>query len=257
MAAEVSIPLASIQSFLFVLMRIAGAIVFVPLPGIRNAPTIVRISLVLTITFALFPFWPVPQVDQLTLGRMVVWAFAEAALGISAGLVVTFLLEIFQMAAQLVALQAGFSYASTIDPSSQADSSVLQVIGQLMGALLFLAFGLERQVFAAFARSLQTYPPGTFVPTLTSAEALMHLSSSIFTTGLRLAFPILALLLLIDIVLALLSRINAHLQLLSLAFPMKVLASLGMLAALTTVFPSLFRDIAAHSIDVLAQLMSR
>jgi flagellar biosynthesis protein FliR len=257
MAAEVSIPLAAVQSFLFVLMRIAGAVVFTPLPGIRNAPVIVRISLILTITFALFPFWPVPQAHELTLGRMVVWSFAEAALGISAGLVVTFLLEIFQMAAQLVALQAGFSYASTIDPQSQADSSVLQVIGQLVGALLFVSFGLERQVFAAFARSLENYPPGTFVPTLSSAEAVIHLGASIFTTGLRLAFPILALLLLIDVVLALLSRINAHLQLLSLAFPMKVLASLLMFAALTTVFPSLFRDIAARSVDVLAQLMSR
>jgi flagellar biosynthetic protein FliR len=112
-------------------------------------------------------------------------------------------------------------------------------------------------VFAAFARSLQTYPPGTFVLKLSSADALIHLGSSIFTTGLRIAFPVIALLLLIDVVLALLSRINSHLQLLSLAFPMKVLASLAMLAALTTIFPSLFRDVAAHSIDALAQLMSR
>jgi flagellar biosynthetic protein FliR len=188
---------------------------------------------------------------------MVVWSLAEAALGMSAGLVVTFLLELFQMAAQLVALQAGFSYASTVDPTSQADSSVLQVIGQLIGAMLFLSFGLDRTVFAAFAQSLEAYPPGTFMITLSSAEAIIRLSGSIFTTGLRLALPVLALMLLIDLVLALLSKVNAQLQLLSLAFPLKVLGALGTLTLLTSVFPSVFRDAAERSIAELTQILGR
>jgi flagellar biosynthetic protein FliR len=255
MAAEITVPFAAMQSFLFVLMRIAGAIVFVPLPAVRNAPVIVRISLAMALTFALLPFWPVPADNNLTPGKLVIWSLAEAALGMSAGLVVTFLLEIFQMAAQLVALQAGFSYASTVDPTSQADSSVLQVIGQLIGAMLFLSFGLDRTVFAAFARSLEAYPPGTFMVTLSSAEAIIRLAGSIFTTGLRLALPVLALMLLIDLVLALLSKVNAHLQLLSLAFPLKVLGALGTLTVLTSVFPSVFRDAAERSIAALAQIM--
>lgn len=252
MAAELTIPFAMMQSFLFVLMRIAGAVAFVPLPAIRNAPIIVRISLAPALTFALLPFWPVPVDNHLTLGKLVLWSMSEAALGMSAGLVVTFLLEIFQMAAQLIALQAGFSYASTIDPTSQADSSVLQVLGQLIGALLFLTFGLDRMIFTVFARSLETYPPGTFVLTLSSAEAIIRLGSNIFTTGLRLALPVLALMLLIDLVLALLSRVNAQLQLLSLAFPLKVLAALATLAALTSLFPSVFRETAERSIVALA-----
>jgi flagellar biosynthetic protein FliR len=257
MAAELTVPFAAMQSFLFVLMRIAGAVAFVPLPAIRNAPVIVRISLALALTFALLPFWPVPAGNSLTLGKLVLWSMAEASLGISAGLIVTFLLEIFQMAAQLVALQAGFSYASTVDPTSQADSSVLQVIGQLIGALLFLSFGLDRVVFAAFARSLEAYPPGTFMITLSSAEAIIHLGASIFTTGLRLALPVLALMLLIDLVLALLSKVNAQLQLLSLAFPLKVLAALATLTALTSVFPSVFREAAERTIVALAQILGQ
>ncbi len=257
MAAELSIPLATLQSFLFVLMRIAGAIAFTPIPGLRNAPYLVRIVLAVTFTLALLPFWPVPAANSLTAGGSILWSFAELALGLSAGLVVTFLLEVFQMAAQLVALQAGFSYASTIDPSSEADSSVLQVIGQLIGAQLFLSFGLERHVFAAFAHSLEVYPPGAYIVTPASADTVIRLGSNVFTTGLKLAFPVLALLLLIDIVLALLSRVNAHLQLLSLAFPMKVLAALAMLAALTVIFPSIFRETSERSMEALAGIMAR
>ena len=38
MHAELNLPLATMWGFLAVLARVAGALVFVPLPGFRNAP---------------------------------------------------------------------------------------------------------------------------------------------------------------------------------------------------------------------------
>ena len=61
-----------------------------------------------------------------------------------------------------------------------------------------------------------------------------------FTTGLRLALPIVALLALVDISLALMGRIHAQLQLLTIAFPAKMLLSLVLLALLLSTFPAVF-----------------
>ncbi len=47
---------------------------------------------------------------------------------------------------------------------------------------------------------------------------------------MRLAFPVVGLLVMVDLTLALLGRINAHLQLNSMAFPAKILATLLILA---------------------------
>ena len=47
---------------------------------------------------------------------------------------------------------------------------------------------------------------------------------------MRLALPVVALLMLVDLALALLGRLNAQLQLLTLAFPAKMLAALLLLA---------------------------
>ncbi len=64
---------------------------------------------------------------------------------------------------------------------------------------------------------------------------------SALNAGLRLAMPVLALMVLVDVALALLGRINTHLQLLTVAFPVKMLVALGLLAWMTALFPSVFR----------------
>ncbi len=64
------------------------------------------------------------------IAMLIGWMLAEAGLGIAVGLAVAFLTEGFQMGAQIISLQAGYSFATTIDPTSGADSSVLLTIAQ-------------------------------------------------------------------------------------------------------------------------------
>ena len=106
-----------------------------------------------------------------------------------------------------------------VDPSTQADSGILVVFAQLTAGLLFFALGLDREVIRAFARSLDAFPAGSFALAPAGAEQILRLASGMFSVGLRLAMPAMALLLLVDLALALLGRLNAQLQLLMLAFP--------------------------------------
>ena len=65
--------------------------------------------------------------------------------------------------------------------------------------------------------------------------------------GVRLALPVVALLVMVDVALALLGRLNSQLQLLTLAFPAKMLAALLMLSWIAAVFPRLMREIGGHA----------
>lgn len=69
-----------------------------------------------------------------------------------------------------------------------------------------------------------------------------------FTAGLRLAFPVIALLLFIDISLALLGRLNSQLQLLSLSFPIKMLVALAVLAITSPAIPVIYESTAARNL---------
>lgn len=241
-------------SFALVLARVAGAVTFIPLPGVQKGPEPARIVLALSLTIALAPVWPAAGIPE-SAGRLAVAILAEAAFGIGAGLFVSFVLESIAVAFQMIGLQAGYSYASTIDPLSNADSSVLVVLGQLMGGLLFLAFGLDQALIRALAFSLRAHPPGAPVPENAVTDALVLAGSGMLSTGLRLAFPVIALLLLIDCTLALLGRMHQQLQLITLAFPLKMAASFLILAAVAAVFAPVWRAFAEQTIATAARVL--
>src|ERR1044071_4544437 len=116
------LPVSTLFAFLLVLARVAGFVTFLPVPGFRGTPDSTRVVLAIAISLALFPVWPALPDAVPSTGQLVVWVFAEAGFGLAAGLAVAFLTEGFQLAAQVLGLQAGYGYASTIDPASEADS---------------------------------------------------------------------------------------------------------------------------------------
>jgi len=252
MPSSLTLPLAAIYAFLLVLSRISGAVVFVPIPGSSSSPIAARAALSLALTVALFPVWPAVTVLPKP-GLLAGWMISEAAFGIAVGLLAGFLSESFVIFGQMIGLQAGYSFASVVDPNTQADSSVFIVLAQTISGLLFFAFGLHRQVLRILAASLQTHPPGSLL-TAKTVETIIRLGSTIFTTGLKLAFPVIALLIMVDIALALLGRINSQLQLLTVAFPAKMLVALGMISAMAVLIPRVYQQYADRLFGVIPGL---
>jgi flagellar biosynthetic protein FliR len=245
------LPVSTMLAFLFVLARVAGVVAFLPVPGFRNATELTRVVLAVSFTFALFPVWPSLPDELPSFGVLIGTAFAEAGFGLVVGLAVAFLNEGFQLAAQVLGVQAGFGFATTVDPTSQADSGVLQVMMTLLTGLLFFTLGLDREIVRVLAMSFQKFPAGTWAPSTASLEGVLHLSGGMFTMGLRLAMPVIALLLMLDFSLALLGRMQQQLQLLSLAFPVKMLAAIAILAMLAPVIVRLYESSAAKTMEAL------
>ncbi len=249
------LPISTMLAFMLVLARVAGLVVFLPIPGFKAAPQMIRVVLAMVITFALFPVWP-SLPDQLpTFGSLIAMAFAELGFGLVAGLAVTFLTEGFQLAAQVLGLQAGYGYASTIDPTSQADSSVLGVMMMLTTGLLFFTTGADRELIRILAASFERFPAGSWAPSAGSVDGILHLGAGMVSTGLRIALPVISLLLLIDLALALIGRMQQQLQLLSLAFPVKMLAAVAILAALAPVIARVFEGASARTLAALVRVV--
>jgi flagellar biosynthetic protein FliR len=247
MPANLTLSAGTLYAFLLVLARVGGALIFVPLPGVKGAPEPVRLALALGFTVALFGQWPQVDAAAVNPALLVGWVLADAAVGIAIGVSIAVIMEAFTLAAQVLGLQAGYSFASTIDPTTDADSGVLLVVAQLIAGMLFFAMGLDRQVLKLFAQSLASVPPGTYVFGRASAEQLIRLTAILFSVGVRLALPIVALLMMIDVALALLGRLNQQLQLLTLAFPIKMLVGLLMLSWLGSIFPRLMGELSEQA----------
>ncbi len=77
------------------------------------------------------------------------------------------------------------------------------------------------------------------------------------STGLRLALPMIAILVMVDVSLALLGRVNSQLQLLMIAFPVKMLIGLGLLCWLALLLPTLYLAGMKSSFSVMRGLIAR
>jgi flagellar biosynthetic protein FliR len=242
--------------FALIAARVTGAFYFVPLPGPDRGAGMAKAILILAITFALFPLWPQSVTQGTVLGTIVFGVLREAAVGTGLGLVISLASECFSFAFHLLGLQAGYSFASTIDPTSRADSTVLEAVGHLAAGLLLFTTGLHLEIIRAFAFSLQVHPAGTWSLGPAMIPAVLSLFQAMLSAGVRLALPVMASLVLIDLALALAGRVTSHLQLVMLAFPLKMIVAILMVAWLLQFLPSIFQDLSHRGLQVIRQAMA-
>jgi flagellar biosynthetic protein FliR len=251
MHGEITVPLRAIITFLLVLARILGVFVYLPLPGKEAGPSLPRVVLAFATAIAVTPYWPSAEAPEPTPALLLLWLSSELALGLTIGLVVGFLAEALTLGAQILSLQAGYAYASVVDPTTQADSDVLQVLSQLLGGLLFFCFGLDHLALKTFTYSLRTFPPGQFALTQDLARAVIALSSNIFVVALKLALPVVALLLTTEVALAVVGRLSQQLHLGTNAASIKMLLTLLILMSVMRVVPPLYEVFASQVFDFI------
>jgi flagellar biosynthetic protein FliR len=119
---------------------------------------------------------------------------------------------------------------------------------------LFFTTGVDGQLIRILAASFEKFPAGSWAPAAAGLDGIVRLGGEIFSTGVRVAMPVIALLVLIDIALALIGRMQQQLHLLSLSFPVKMLAAVSMLAVLAPVIARIFAAAAERTMATLAQM---
>lgn len=246
--------LSVIASFLLTMTRVGCALFLLPLPGFKDISRVPRIVLVLGITICLAPAWPKIDLNVYGGGQFLMAALGESTAGLLLGLAIAFLHEAFQLAAQAVSLQSGFSFASVFDPSSKADSSIFQVLTQFATGLLFFITDVHHHLIRLLGRSFDIYSTQNAVLATASLKTILTLASDMFTAGLKMGIPLVILLLLIELSLALLSRLHAQLQLMTLTFPVKTGLSFLFLALMMARWPILYEQLVHRTFALLDQL---
>ena len=245
-------PIATLPVSMFAVFAIAARItailVFLPIPGGRNTPDAVRLTLGLCIAVSI-ALARGADLDAPSEETLVVALVSEAGYGIAIGLMVRLVEDAFLAGAQMIGLQAGFSFPSTIDPSSQSDSTALQICFSLATGLLFFSTGLHTRLIGIAASGIDGHPLGRPFNYAAGLEAITSGGAAIFVMALRLAMPCLTILLIVDLSLALAGRLTPQMQFLSLAFPAKLLVSLAVVGLTLLHLPALYEEMTSRMFE--------
>lgn len=217
-----SVPQA--QVYFLLVVRALSLFQTMPLLSTRSVPVLSRLGLALFIGLVLLPL-QAPRVPELPFDLLAYLALVarEVLVGVTLGFGTLLVFASLQIAGQIIGLQIGLNIATVLDPINAGQQvSFMDQFYSLLAALVFLAIDGHHGLLLALQRSFEILPPGTFGPHAGTLEALIALVTDISLVALRLALPVLATLLLVDLAMGLLARIVPQMNVFFVAIPLKL-----------------------------------
>jgi len=224
-------PIPDPVPFVLVLARIAGLILAAPVLGHALVPVRVRVALAAVFALALAPALPAPAAPPTTVVGLAGAVAVESAVGVLLGFAAQLVFAGVALGGQLAGMQMGFGVASLFDPTEQAQVTVVAQWQQLLVLVVFLALDVHHLLLRALLESFRLVPVGAAALGASSAGGMVTLGSDVFTVAVRLAAPVLVVLLLTNATLGVLARVIPQLNVFVLGFPVNVGAGLLALGA--------------------------
>lgn len=219
-----SAPLAAAWGFALVLLRTAGLAMAAPLLSARFVPARIRLGLALAVAFAVWQGAGAPEVaPPAGFGALAGVAAAEGLVGIVGGLAARWALEAALGAGHLAGLSAGVGFGALMDPASGAESGAIPELLFVLAQGAALAAGLHREAIAWLARGVVAWPPGGPLPLSELATRAVGQGTLSIAIAVRMAFPVLAAVMLGHAVTSLLGRLAPQLSLQNVGFSIAVL----------------------------------
>jgi flagellar biosynthetic protein FliR len=233
-----------------VAVRLTGLLLIAPTFSASAVPRQLRVALLVVFTGLLQPVARVTATAPLLTPATLA---AELLVGFAIGLGAALVVGAAEMAGDVMAVQIGLSGSALLDPLDQSQLPSLGIFTRLFAIALLLTFDLHQVLLGAIADSFVLVPPGQPVAMGTGLGQLVALAGGLFVQGLRFAAPVMAVLLLINAVLAILTRAAPQFNLLTVAFPLQIAVGLF---AFATALPAMAYAIGAWS-DGHALLLDR
>jgi flagellar biosynthetic protein FliR len=224
--------LAWITPLLWPFLRTLALLSVLPLLGTRVVPARVRIGLAALIAIAAqasLPAVPVVPLDSWLAFQLVL---QQLLIGLSLGFAVRLVFAAIELAGEIVGLQMGLNFAGFFDPVTASQTTATsRFFGAVVGWLFIVTNG-HLLVIAALVDSFRAFPVGD-APFAFLRQALPHeWGAMIFSTGLWIALPMLAMLTFVNLVLGVISRVAAQINVFAIGFPITL--GVGLLGILLT-----------------------
>lgn len=215
-------------------IRVLALLAGMPVFSQRNMPMRVRVGLAVFISLAAqpsLPAMPVVPLDNLPLLLMLL--AQQLLIGLSMGFAVRLVFAALEFAGELIGLQMGLNYAGFFDPATGSQGTASSRFFGTMVAFLFIAINGHLLLIQAVIQSFHAFPIGQEPFAFLRAAQPQTWGAEIFRIGLWIALPLITMLMFVNLVLGVISRVAPQINVFSVGFPLTVSVGLvGMVATL-------------------------
>ena len=222
-----NLPLAQIQLFLFVLVRVAAILFSIPFLDSRNVPMMFKAGLAVAVSLLVIPQLPhstQPLINEPV--SLVLGLASEVAIGLIIGFSVKLIFAGIQLAGEMAGFQMGFAIANVVDPASSLQIPILSQFLNLFGLLIFLVLNIHYYFILAMMESFERIPLWGAHFDGDLYRLIMMLVANAFVVAVKVGVPVMVALLLTSVALGLVARTVPQMQIFIVAMPMKILLGL-------------------------------
>ncbi|MBB1485666.1 flagellar biosynthetic protein FliR [Oceanospirillum sediminis] len=215
-----------VAGFLLPLFRITGFFMAIPLIGSQMLPANMRLALSVMITLMVMPLLPpVPEIDPVSVEAFLLIA-QEVMIGVAFGFVVQIVYQVFALAGQIYAMQAGLGFASMADPANGVNSTVIAQFLVIGGNMLFVSMNGHLALIQILADSFRMIPIGFAGVNQEFFWQIANMGGWLFAASFLIVIPGITALLMVQAGLGIVTRAAPQLNVFSLGFPFMMTFSL-------------------------------
>jgi flagellar biosynthetic protein FliR len=227
-----------VTAFVLALVRATAWLFISPPFNTRMIPITVKAGIAAALALGAVSHIKNPVLPT-NVGGFILALLVQVLVGFTLGMFTLLLVNALQAAGSFVDLFAGFSLSQIYDPLGGQQSAVFGRFYQLLAVTLLFTTDAYLILVNGFFRSFEVIPAGG-LSTKTIATLLTQNLGQFLIAAIEIAGPVIACLFLAEITLGLLARAAPNLNVFSLAFPLRVIIALIVVAiAIPVVGPAL------------------
>jgi flagellar biosynthetic protein FliR len=223
---------AWLTPLLWPFLRVLALFTTLPVLSQRQVPMRVKVALAFLITVCAQASLPEMPAIGLNSPQAVLVVVQQLLVGVSLGFAARIVFAAVEFAGELVGLQMGLNYAGFFDPATGGQGTA---VGRFFGttvAWLFIVINGHLLLVMALVNSFTAFPvspePFAFLRQL-QPQAW---GAELFQLGLWIALPMLTMLLFVNLVLGVISRVSQQMNIFAIGFPITL--AVGLLGVLLT-----------------------
>ena len=217
---------------LWPLLRILGLFAAAPVLSMRAIPVRARIGLALLTALCAQPVLPPMPVLPLDTPTALAMVVQQVFIGVTIGFAAKVVFTAIEFAGEVIGLQMGLNFATFFDPTTSGQSTVSARLFNTMAAWLFVVINGHLLLVEVVVASFHQFPVTDHPFDLLLSIQPQVWGAELFRYGLWIALPTVAMLLFVNLVLGVISRVAQQLQIFSIGFVVTI--SVGLLGLLLT-----------------------
>lgn len=222
-----------LQSYLdifLVFVRLLGFFVLVPVFSHQTISPHIKLAVALSLSLVIYPLVrPFLGGVPLSTGGMIASVLRETVIGFLMGFVAYVTFEGINLSAQFVGVQMGLGTAGLMDPQNHSNVSVWVPIHSWLALMVFLLTDMHHTMIGLFVSSFEltkTVELSSFggQPLL---NAFVATSTKLFVIAVQMAAPFTFLILGMNVVMGMLSRLMPQMNMMLFSFSLTILLGFG------------------------------